>query len=256
MNKNVRIKHSSFRGMRSDAAVRCDNDETLPSSLKFNKNAMTIFVRQQQEQQRQQQQQQHKRNQIHDNSDLNETDLLQATDNNIASTSNNVESFENIICSPNFIPMSYNDENGDDGFNCEGNVDYNDSAIDMSHEYNHNDGNDESRLMMNENNIGDGDEIVIEDPMIDRKPTFLPPLIPLQGDESEENLPSKRPRDHFKDEVRKMEKIKFQNLLLNGCPPPNSFVLRNPRGNQPRTYNTDSLWAALMDVKAGESIYR
>lgn len=35
-----------------------------------------------------------------------------------------------------------------------------------------------------------------------------------------------------------------------------SFVLRNPRGNQQRTYTTDSLWAALMDVKSGESIYR
>lgn len=33
-------------------------------------------------------------------------------------------------------------------------------------------------------------------------------------------------------------------------------VLRNPRGNQPRTYTTDSLYAALMDVKSGESIYR
>lgn len=38
--------------------------------------------------------------------------------------------------------------------------------------------------------------------------------------------------------------------------PPSAFVLRNPRGNQPRSYNTDALWSALMDVKAGESIYR
>lgn len=35
-----------------------------------------------------------------------------------------------------------------------------------------------------------------------------------------------------------------------------TFVLRNPRGNQQRTYTTDNLWAALMDVKSGESIYR
>ncbi|XP_050082198.1 protein jim lovell-like [Anopheles aquasalis] len=48
------------------------------------------------------------------------------------------------------------------------------------------------------------------------------------------------------------------NQLFNasGAPPPISFTLRNPRGNQPRSYNTEALWAALMDVKAGESIYR
>ncbi|XP_055690008.1 protein jim lovell-like [Lutzomyia longipalpis] len=40
------------------------------------------------------------------------------------------------------------------------------------------------------------------------------------------------------------------------CSPPKAFVLRNPRGNQPRSYNIDALWAALMNVKAGESIYR
>uniref|UniRef100_A0A182XVE7 Uncharacterized protein n=1 Tax=Anopheles stephensi TaxID=30069 RepID=A0A182XVE7_ANOST len=47
-----------------------------------------------------------------------------------------------------------------------------------------------------------------------------------------------------------------QLLNTNGAPPPIAFTLRNPRGNQPRTYNTEALWAALMDVKAGESIYR
>uniref|UniRef100_A0A182PEL8 BTB domain-containing protein n=1 Tax=Anopheles epiroticus TaxID=199890 RepID=A0A182PEL8_9DIPT len=47
-----------------------------------------------------------------------------------------------------------------------------------------------------------------------------------------------------------------QLLNSNGAPPPVPFTLRNPRGNQPRTYNTEALWAALMDVKAGESIYR
>lgn len=35
-----------------------------------------------------------------------------------------------------------------------------------------------------------------------------------------------------------------------------AVVLRNPRGNQIRTYTTDALYAALMDVKDGESIYR
>lgn len=47
--------------------------------------------------------------------------------------------------------------------------------------------------------------------------------------------------------------------ILNGTRPaplPSAVVLRNPRGNQPRTYSTDELYAALMDVKSGESIYR
>jgi hypothetical protein len=49
----------------------------------------------------------------------------------------------------------------------------------------------------------------------------------------------------------------LEKLLANGGGrPPVAFVLRNPRGNQPRTYTTDALWAALMDVKSGESIYR
>ncbi|XP_055714547.1 broad-complex core protein isoforms 1/2/3/4/5 isoform X1 [Phlebotomus papatasi] len=47
--------------------------------------------------------------------------------------------------------------------------------------------------------------------------------------------------------------IKDEQLIV---PPPKAFVLRNPRGNQPRSYNIDALWAALMNVKAGESIYR
>lgn len=42
--------------------------------------------------------------------------------------------------------------------------------------------------------------------------------------------------------------------LLN--PMRSAVVLRNPRGNQKRTYTTDALYAALMDVKSGESIYK
>lgn len=39
-------------------------------------------------------------------------------------------------------------------------------------------------------------------------------------------------------------------------PMQSAVVLRSPRGNQPRTYTTDALYSALMDVKSGESIYR
>lgn len=47
---------------------------------------------------------------------------------------------------------------------------------------------------------------------------------------------------------------KLNECLVN--PMRQAVVLRNPRGNQARAYSTDSLYAALMDVKAGESIYR
>lgn len=42
----------------------------------------------------------------------------------------------------------------------------------------------------------------------------------------------------------------------NTLPSPSAVILRSPRCNQPRSYSTDALYAALMDVKAGESIYR
>lgn len=239
VNKNIRIKHSSFRGVSSKMSTSLqyrERFEHLPESLKFNKNAMTIFVRQEENRQ----------NKRRDSSGRDAT----------TTTSNDIENFENIICSPNFRQMAYNEaQNGGDGFDCD-NVDYNDSAIDMTQEYH--DGNDDSRLMINEDDdghIGDNDEIVIEDPIIDRKPTFLPPLIPLRGEGGNE-VQTKKMRDYLKEDLRRLEKLNFENCLLNGGPPPNTFVLRNPRGNQPRTYNTDALWAALMSVKSGESIYR
>lgn len=49
---------------------------------------------------------------------------------------------------------------------------------------------------------------------------------------------------------RLMELIRTKDQLRS------AVVLRSPRGNQPRTYTTDALYSALMDVKAGESIYR
>lgn len=49
---------------------------------------------------------------------------------------------------------------------------------------------------------------------------------------------------------RLMELLKYKDPLRS------AVVLRSPRGNQPRAYTTDALYAALMDVKSGESIYR
>lgn len=102
----------------------------------------------------------------------------------------------------------------------------------------------------------------------DRHGRRLPPplLIPLQTKHHR-----RRVQDIFgnnnncKDEDDDEPMIRGGNLeeFIANCkpdskPPPNfpPFILRNPRGNQTRTYTTDNLWSALMDVKAGESIYR
>lgn len=52
------------------------------------------------------------------------------------------------------------------------------------------------------------------------------------------------------------KKAKFAADRLSKDAMRHAVVLRSPRGNQIRTYTTDALYAALMDVKAGESIYR
>lgn len=126
----------------------------------------------------------------------------------------NDENYENIICSPNFIELSNNDEYEDD----------------------------------------EEDDFVIEDEICFDEDSKLPALVPFQPNHHEYN------DDQFKKTPTQSLKLKdknnFEHCLLNGGPPPSQFVLRNPRGNQPRTYNSDALWAALMDVKSGESIYR
>lgn len=63
------------------------------------------------------------------------------------------------------------------------------------------------------------------------------------------------------DELRTMTRgdkrsNRFMELLKYKDPLRSAVVLRSPRGNQPRSYTTDALYAALMDVKSGESIYR
>lgn len=97
----------------------------------------------------------------------------------------------------------------------------------------------------------------------DRHVKRLPPplLIPLQQKGGNNNLHG----DLLEDEEYDGEFIRggkleefIQNCKADSTVPPNfpPFILRNPRGNQTRTYTTDNLWSALMDVKGGESIYR
>lgn len=60
--------------------------------------------------------------------------------------------------------------------------------------------------------------------------------------------------DELKATERRSERL--MELLQYEDPLRSAVVLRSPRGNQPRSYTTDALYAALMDVKSGESIYR
>lgn len=100
----------------------------------------------------------------------------------------------------------------------------------------------------------------------DRQGRRLPPplLIPLQAanrqQKQERSLANEDDDDN--EEKHFVHSSQLEKLVREMKPhskrpanfPP--FILRNPRGNQTRTYTTDNLWSALMDVKAGESIYR
>lgn len=87
----------------------------------------------------------------------------------------------------------------------------------------------------------------------------MPPplLIPLKQKQIRPQMTQHEELDEDYIPNCKLEEI-IQNSKPGSSPPANfpPFILRNPRGNQTRTYTTANLWAALMDVKAGESIYR
>ncbi|XP_062535871.1 protein tramtrack, beta isoform isoform X2 [Armigeres subalbatus] len=167
------------------------------------------------------------------------------------------DGFENIICSPNFPQLggsstmgSYQDDDYDDDFDIQ--------------------------ILPDENSLTNG-ESEGEDLV------YPPPLLPFGNSETSiTRIPvgSRKVRTNGGDHSslltpiikrRRQSSSRGGRLLLsssmgsrdakvtmtNGVViPPSAFVLRNPRGNQPRSYNTDALWSALMDVKAGESIYR
>ena len=169
----------------------------IPSSLVYNRNSMDIYVK------------------------ATKADSGIASASEITIEDRNNDSYENIVCSPNFV-QDYDD-------------DFSDIQI-----------------------------------MTDDSEVYPPPLVPFENEDTtitkinkvrhhpyhhhhhQQHLPMHRPMGN------KMifNKDSLEKIIANGGQPPVAFVLRNPRGNQPRTYNTDALWAALMDVKAGESIYR
>ncbi|XP_058467396.1 protein tramtrack, alpha isoform-like isoform X2 [Malaya genurostris] len=167
------------------------------------------------------------------------------------------DGYENIICSPNFPQLggstmgSYQDD------------DYDDFDIQILP--------DDSSMTNGDSDGGGDDELVYPPPLlpfgnsetsITRVPSTKgrtrtnggPGLLPTRryGRQSSGRGGSSRLLSRL---TRESSDVKIP--LANGVAiPPSAFVLRNPRGNQPRSYNTDALWSALMDVKAGESIYR
>lgn len=223
-----------------------DDDEVppqLPSSLKYNSNTMTISVKPITTMKRPSQPRHIEK-------------IIRPPDSQADTNESNLsgENFENIICSPNLIEIPYMDDEYD---------------ID-----------DDMQQQEQRDSTYICDDADMPNTAMPDEP--MPRLIPfglLQTqikDESTEyhnNMPKnlfassayRRSMGNLamthssgKSFSRKILLKKGMAILNNGgsSPSPSAVVLRNPRGNQPRTYTTDALYAALMDVKEGESIYR
>lgn len=256
----------------------------LPSSLKFNGNSMSIYV---------------KNSSRHRKMGVPETDTAYHTgDGNDGSN----QDYENIICSPNFNPVSFIQQNADeveaddddesdtDGANLS-------SATVMQQaqtmrrlkhmltdqDHHHHRAHDTTAIRGYANRRDQLSQMfaydAIDQQFQDHTSQSLngelddPLLVPMH----KQQISPKRHRKTYgiADELRNINFLKMYqaasaaatNVTKHGKasgartlpsinPMRNAVVLRNPRGNQPRTYNTDALYAALMDVKSGESIYR
>lgn len=230
-----------------------DDDEILepqlPPSLKFNSNTMTISVK--------------PITSLKRSSHSRKTGpLVRVPDmhsGDIIGTNLAHENFENIICSPNLIEIPYMDD-----------------EYDIDDDAQQHDAQDSSYIC---------DDADISNTTMSNGDEPMPRLIPfglLQNqikDESvgyhvgtQNELFGSNSYRRSMDDVsitlgrsnsgkifnRKILFKKGMTVMNNGdcSPSPSAVVLRHPRGNQPRTYTTDALYAALMDVKDGESIYR
>ncbi|KAJ6641790.1 Protein bric-a-brac 2 [Pseudolycoriella hygida] len=209
----------------------------LPSSLKYNSNIMTISVKPITTMKR-------------SNQSRNVQPVTKSTNLKTEASASNMaaDNFENIICSPNLIEIPYMDDEFDIDDNDAQQSDQRDSA------YLCDDGDVSNTTMSN------GDE-----PM----PRLIPfGLLQTQfknesgGFNDTKNLFAasayrrsienlSMTHNNGKSFNRKILLKKGMALLNNygNSPSPSAVVLRNPRGNQPRTYTTDALYAALMDVK-------
>uniref|UniRef100_A0A0K8TKT7 HTH psq-type domain-containing protein n=1 Tax=Tabanus bromius TaxID=304241 RepID=A0A0K8TKT7_TABBR len=172
---------------------------------------------------------------------------------------NEDHSYENVICSPNVMQITYNKDDeyilGDD---------YDDIQIDESvydstdtlptlipyERHNYMDtGNDTKLLQMPSTSSNLGSFIIAKHQSTKNSNTYT----------TKRRLNAKNTKNikNYINDIKNNGNNSSNNSndeLFN--PTPHAVVLRNPRSNQPRTYSTDSLYAALMDVKRGESIYR
>uniref|UniRef100_A0AAG5CSP4 BTB domain-containing protein n=1 Tax=Anopheles atroparvus TaxID=41427 RepID=A0AAG5CSP4_ANOAO len=250
-------------GNNSENESASDHVNGVPSALVYNRNEMDIYITPQKQQKR-----------------LMETpgDPEAHSDGAVAAMAEG-DGYENIICSPNFPQLTgvvggYKAEDDDEE------DDYGDEyAIQLLAE------EIDSNMLANGGADSEADEILYKPPplmAIDGKGSVKPSSLRSYGrdsvahgngatstltirkierqargggvSQSNSLARSSRPRPRLM--AHSKEGALHQLIKSNGTPPPIAFTLRNPRGNQPRTYNTEALWAALMDVKAGESIYR
>ncbi|XP_031616912.1 longitudinals lacking protein, isoforms J/P/Q/S/Z [Contarinia nasturtii] len=179
----------------------CDLTQSqLPTSLKFNRNTMSIFVKR---------------------TSGKMDDRPKSSINKTRHQNEYTENSENIVCSPNF--------------NVDGSIDFDTTNQIQSSSNGHFEQSyfkarrtDANRYRRKYDSIDDdgGD-----------------------GGEDDDDDVLLRPRAKRSDRLMEL-------LQCRGDPMRNAVILRNPRGNQPRSYTTDALYTALMDVKNGESIYR
>ncbi|XP_055593524.1 broad-complex core protein-like [Uranotaenia lowii] len=210
----------------------------IPSSLVYNRNAMDIYVKPKKSRQG---------TSTSSNAEEHGSEL-------------STDGFENIICSPNLpqlsgtVMHSYHDDDYDDDFDIQ--------------------------ILPDDSSLTNGGDSDCDEAI------YPPPLLPFTNSEtsitrvpfgkSDRNnggtelltpmrkqrmgrggkMVQRLSRSGSSSTISHSGEVKISSLLNGVAIPPSAFVLRNPRGNQPRSYNTDALWAALMDVKAGESIYR
>lgn len=252
--------------------------QSLPPALKFNRETMTIYVKSSAKAATLQKEKRTRHSSI----------SMVMADNNYDD-----DKFESVVCSPNLETIA---DNSHDEFNDEYDdyVD-NDLEIDNFNESDDISTNDllnKSMSSMHDSELiicDDGEDIECDVRIQDRYNTRMSKRIPANrsqnivqaGKRSAIKQERRSISDHDDDNsqliLMRMNKIRTatKSRIVNGVrkqllrpkldhpmnksqclPLPSAVVLRNPRGNQPRTYNTDALYAALMDVKSGESIYR
>lgn len=193
-----------------DDVIECDtmmssSPSMLPTSLKFNRNTMSISV---------------KRTAIK-MADRLKRRRLQQQQPPPSFSRRNVTINENIICSPQFEHLADVDPNDLD-------------AAHGGHHFAHL--NEHYGNSYHTDDIDNGECDAADDNGDGRVAGSSSNVLKMARDQRQSS--------------RLMELIRTKDQLRS------AVVLRSPRGNQPRTYTTDALYSALMDVKSGESIYR